>query len=356
MGLQIAILGSLELRIDECVVGVPAGKQRALLTLLALRAPHPVSAESAADALWPRASPADAMRSLQVTVSRLRRSLGEASAALETVAAGYRLTVDADAIDARRFESLVESARTTRLEGDGAQARRLLDDALGLWRGPALADVAFESFAQGEIARLDELRLAALEERIDTRLSAGEHPLVVAELEQLAAEFPSRERLVELLMLALYRCGRQSEALAVYTQNRRRLGEELGLDPSSQLRRLEEAILRQDPALDARVAEPVRAGASITPRSAAAPARDAVRGTDRGAGPARRAARPGAPRRAADRAGGRRAGQRQDPAGERARRARHLQRAARALRRLRRGGAHALPAVRRGARAGRRGA
>ncbi len=251
MGLQIAILGSVEPRVDEDVVDVPAGKQRALLTLLALRAPQPVSAESAADALWPRAAPAEGMRSLQVTVSRLRRSLGHAGAALETVASGYRLAVEPDAIDARRFETLIESARAARLAGDGATARCLLDDALGLWRGPALADVAFDSFAQGEIARLEELRLAAREERIDARLSAGEHPLVVAELEQLAAEHPSRERLVALLMLALYRCGRQTDALEVYTQNRRRLDEELGLDPSAQLRRLEEAILRHDPSLDA---------------------------------------------------------------------------------------------------------
>ncbi len=257
MALQIAILGSVEPRVGDAVVGVPPGKQRALLTLLAVHAPRPVSVESAADALWPRAASAEAMRSVQVTVSRLRRSLGAAGSALETVTSGYRLAVEPDAIDARRFETLIGSARAARLEGDAATARRLLDDALGLWRGPALADVAFESFAQGEIARLDELRLAALEERIDARLSAGEHPLVVAELEQLAAEHPSRERLVELLMLALYRCGRQSDALEVYTQNRRRLGEELGLEPSSRLRRLEEAILRQDPSLDARIAEPI---------------------------------------------------------------------------------------------------
>ena len=150
------------------------------------------------------------MRSLQVTVSRLRRSLGAAGAALETVASGYRLAVEADAIDARRFETLIDAARAARVEGDAAAARRLLDDALALWRGPALADVGFESFAQGEIARLEELRVAALEERIDARLSQGEHALVVAELEQLSAEHPSRERLVGLLMLALYRCGRQS--------------------------------------------------------------------------------------------------------------------------------------------------
>jgi DNA-binding SARP family transcriptional activator len=256
MGLQIAILGSTEPRLDEDVVGVPAGKQRALLTLLAMQAPHPVSAETAADALWPRAAGAEAMRNLQVTVSRLRRSLGSAGSALETVPSGYRLMVAPEAIDAQRFEALIEVARTTRLEGDGAQARRLLDDALGLWRGPALADVAFESFAQGEIARLEELRIAAQEERIDARLVAGEHSLVVAELEQLAAEHPSRERPVALLMLALYRCGRQSDALEAYTQHRRRLDEELGLEPSAQLRRLEEDILRQEPALDVRAAEP----------------------------------------------------------------------------------------------------
>jgi predicted ATPase/DNA-binding SARP family transcriptional activator len=251
MALQIAILGSVEPRMNGHVVGVPAGKQRALLTLLAVRAPRPVSAEAAAEALWPRAAPAEAMRSLQVTVSRLRRSLGAAGSALETVASGYRLAVEADAIDARRFEMLIAEARAARVEGDGAAARRLLDDALGLWRGPALADVGFESFAQAEIARLDELRVAALEERIDVRLSEGEHALVVAELEQLSAEHPSRERLVGLLMLALYRCGRQSDALEVYTRGRRRLDEELGLEPSPELQRLQEAILRHDPSLEA---------------------------------------------------------------------------------------------------------
>ena len=251
MALQIAILGSVEPRMNGQVVGVPAGKQRALLTWLAVRAPQPVSAEAAAEALWPRAAPAEAMRSLQVTVSRLRRSLGTAGSALETVTSGYRLAVEADTIDARRFETLVDEARAVRVGGDAAAARRLLDDALRLWRGPALADVGFESFAQAEIARLEELRLAALEERIDARLSEGEHGLVVAELEQLSAEHPSRERLVGLLMLALYRCGRQSDALEVYTRGRLRLDEELGLEPSPELQRLQEAILRHDPSLDA---------------------------------------------------------------------------------------------------------
>src|SRR5215207_106368 len=251
MTLQIAILGSTEPRMNGEVIGVPAGKQRALLTLLAARAPQPVSADAAAEALWPNSAPMEAMRSLQVAVSRLRRSLGAAASAVETGASGYRLAVEADAIDAHRFEALVNTAQAARAEGDAAAARRRLDDALGLWRGPALADVEFESFAQGDIARLQELRLAALEQRVDARLSAGEHALVVAELEQLAGDHPSRERLVGLLMLALYRCGRQADALEVYTRNRRRLDEDLGLDPSSHLRHLQEAILRQDPALDA---------------------------------------------------------------------------------------------------------
>jgi predicted ATPase/DNA-binding SARP family transcriptional activator len=250
MTLEVAILGPVEPRMNGDLLGVPAGKQRALLALLAVRAPHPVSAESAAEALWPRAAPAEAMRSLQVTVSRLRRSLADGGAALETVASGYRLVVEADAIDARRFETLVDAAQAAGVEGDAAAARRLLDDALGLWRGPALADVGFESFAQAEIARLEELRVAALEERIDARLSQGEHALVVAELEQLTAEHPSRERLVGLLMLALYRCGRQSDALAVYARGRLRLDEELGLEPSPELQRLQQAILRHDPSLD----------------------------------------------------------------------------------------------------------
>jgi predicted ATPase/DNA-binding SARP family transcriptional activator len=243
MALQIAILGSFEARVNGVVAGVPAGKQRALLTLLAVRAPQPVSAESAAEALWPRAAPADAMRNLQVTVSRLRRSLAGVGSAVETLASGYRLAVEADAIDARRFEALIREARAVGVERDPAAAQGLLDDALALWRGPPLADVSYESFAQAEIARLEELRVTALEERIDARLTRGEHALLVAELELLSAEYPSRERLLGLLILTLYRCGRQTEALEVYTRRRRWLVEELGLEPSPTLHDLHQAIL-----------------------------------------------------------------------------------------------------------------
>jgi hypothetical protein len=147
MVLQIAILGSLEAHVNGALVCVPAGKQRALLTLLTVRAPHPVSAESVAEALWPRAAPAEAMRRLRVTASRLRRSLGRAGSILETVASGYRLAVEADAIDARRFETLIGEARAARVGGDAAAARRLLDDALELWRGSALADASFALLA-----------------------------------------------------------------------------------------------------------------------------------------------------------------------------------------------------------------
>ena len=255
MGLEIAILGPLEARSDGEVLHVPAGKQRALLCLLVVRAPHPVAAEAAAEALWPEAPPAEATRSLQVTVSRLRRSLAPAGAPVETLASGYRLAVADDAIDARRFEAARRACAGGARAMTPAAARRLLDDALALWRGPALADVAFEGFAQGEIARLEELRLVALEERLDVRLATGEAALVVGELEQLAAEHPSRERLLGLLMLALYRCGRQTDALDAYTRARRRLDEELGLEPSAELQQLQGAILRQDASLAAADAE-----------------------------------------------------------------------------------------------------
>ena len=250
MGLEIAILGPLEARSDGEMLQVPAGKQRALLSLLVVRAPHPVAAEAAAEALWPEAPGSEATRSLQVTVSRLRRSLAPAGASVETLASGYRLAVADDALDARRFEALVERARAARAH-DAPAARRLLDEALALWRGPALADAAFEGFAQGEIARLEELRLVALEERLDVRLAIGEAAPLVGELEQLAAEHPSRERIVGLLMLALYRSGRQADALDAYTRARRRLDEELGLEPSAALQQLQSAILRQDASLAA---------------------------------------------------------------------------------------------------------
>jgi DNA-binding SARP family transcriptional activator len=247
---QIAILGPLELRVDDRPVGIVPGKQRTLLVFLTMSAPAVVSTDAAVDALWPDAASNRGERSLQVTVSRLRRSLSDAAALLETVPTGYRLLIEPDDVDAHDFERLVRDGERSRLAGDRVSARRALDSALALWRGPALADVASESFAQGEIRRLEELHHLAREERIEARLADGEHALVVPELEQLSAEHPSRERLIGLLMLALHRCDRQTDALEVYTRGRRRLNDELGLEPSATLRRLQEAILRQDPSLD----------------------------------------------------------------------------------------------------------
>ena len=339
MALEIAILGVVEPRVDGVVVGVPPGKQRALLALLALRAPERVSAESAADALWPQAAPAEALRSLQVTVSRLRRSLGAAGSGLETVASGYRLAVETDAIDARRFEMLMNEARAARVRGDERRRGACSTTHSRCGVGPRWPTRRIESFAQAEITRLEELRLAGVEERIDARLAAGEHLLIVAELVQLASEHPSRERLVSLLMLALYRCGRQSEALEVYTRTRRRLDAELGLEPSSELRRLEEAILRHDPSLDTPVGGPIplgqpdAVGPSLPAQLRPPPAMPFV-GRTAELGQLDRVARPSAHGRAADRAGQWRAGQRQDAAGEGTRRARHVHWVARALRRL----------------------
>lgn len=244
------ILGPFETRFDGDVVGVPAGKQRALLTLLAVRAPHPVSADSAAEALWPRAAPAEAMRSLQVTVSRLRRSLGAAGSALETVASGYRLAVQADAIDALRFEQLAADGYRELEDGEPERAARALRAALSLWRGPALADLAFETFAQAEIGRLEEERLAALEARVGADLAVGRSGELAGELQQLVALHPLRERLHGQLMLALYRSGRQADALQAYRDARDVLVEQLGIEPGPELRELERAILAHDPLLN----------------------------------------------------------------------------------------------------------
>jgi YVTN family beta-propeller protein len=186
-------------------------------------------------------------------VSKLRRLLADGSGdeLLATRAPGYVLRIPPDHIDARRFEALLRHGRDELAEGDASQAAATLREALSLWRGNPLADLAYEQFAQAEIRRLEELRLAALEERIEADLALGRHDAVVAELETLAAEHPYRERLQAQLMVALYRCGRQAEALDVYRRARRTFADELGIDPGPRLADLERAILRQDASLDA---------------------------------------------------------------------------------------------------------
>ena len=170
---------------------------------------------------------------------------------LVTRGGGYALDVGADDVDAARFERLAAEGREALERGDYRGAAETLREALGLWRGPPLADFAYESFAQNEIARLEEQRLVALEDRVEADLALGRHAALVSELETLVAEHPTRERLRGQLMLALYRAGRQSEALESYRDARRTLDEQLGLEPGPELQQLERAILNQDPAIDA---------------------------------------------------------------------------------------------------------
>jgi predicted ATPase/class 3 adenylate cyclase/DNA-binding SARP family transcriptional activator len=223
-----------------------------------------VSGDALIDAIWPANPPETAAKALHVYVSGLRRALGpRSSELLETRPLGYALALPPDALDRDRFERLLAEGRAARAAGDpGAGAT--LREALSLWHGPPLADFRYEPFAQAEIGRLEELRLAALEERIDADLALGRHAELVGELEGLISLHPVRERLRGQLMLALYRSGRQAEALEVYQDARRVLVEELGIDPSPPLRELEAAILRQDPAL----ATPMPAAAPPPPPAA----------------------------------------------------------------------------------------
>jgi YVTN family beta-propeller protein len=224
-------------------------KQRAVLVVLLLSRRRVVSTDQLMDALWGERPPATAPKTLQGYVSHLRRALGDGL--LVTRGRGYQLEVDADRVDVDRFESQVAEGRAALTRGDPVRAGELLRGALALWRGPALADFAYEAFAQPEAARLEEARLAALEERIDADLAAGAQATLVGELEALVKEHPLRERLHGQLILALYRCGRQAEALERYQEARDRLREDLGLEPGRELKELERAILVQDRTLDA---------------------------------------------------------------------------------------------------------
>jgi DNA-binding SARP family transcriptional activator/streptogramin lyase len=208
-----------------------------------------VSVDALVEALWGETAPSTAVKAVQGYVSHLRRLLGS-EGVLVTQAPGYALRVPEEAVDARRFESLAAEGWRT-LRDDPESALETFERALALWRGPALVEFAFVDFAQREITRLEELRLETLEGRFESMLRLGRHGAVVAELETRVAEHPLRERLRGQLMLALYRSGRQAEALEVYRKGRRLLADELGLEPGVELQQLERAILSQDPSLDA---------------------------------------------------------------------------------------------------------
>jgi predicted ATPase/DNA-binding SARP family transcriptional activator len=233
---------------------LPTGAEGAVLELLLLNAGRVVPATALVDALWGEDLPANATNALQGRVSRLRRALVDAGLpadALVTRRPGYLLDIDPDRVDAHRFTRLVGAARRLADTGSPDAAIERYEQALALWRGEPLAEFADAEWARAEATRLDELRLAAVEERIALHLAAGRHGDVVAELDDLTARHPLREHPHAQLMLALYRSGRQAEALEVYQRLRRTLSEELGLAPSAEVRDLEQAILRQDPGLDA---------------------------------------------------------------------------------------------------------
>src|SRR5262245_31319149 len=246
------ILGPLAAGIDGGQrLELSGRKQRELLALLLINLNRCLPAGQIAAALWRGEPPAGAVVTLRSRVSHLRHRLAGlgAQAALVTRRAGYGLFVRPDQVDAGRFEHLLERGREALRSGDAEGAARLLAEALSLWRGSVLDDLGPPEFANAEAARLEELRLVALGHRIDADLALGQHHAVIAELERLVAAHPFRERLHCQLMLALYRSGRQADALAVATSVRRHLADELGVDPSPALRDLETAILRHDPAL-----------------------------------------------------------------------------------------------------------
>ncbi len=245
--MDFRILGPLEVWDDGGEVSLGGSKPRALLAGLLLRPNEVVPADRLIDELWGEDPPEDAAAALRVNVSRLRKAL--AQDVLTTRSPGYVIRVEPDELDLHRFERLVDEARSLLAQGLAVDASERLHDALALWRGPALAEFAYEGFAQTAIARLEEIRLAAVELRIDADLSLGRHAELVGELEALVAEHPLRERLRRCLMTALYQSGRQAEALDAYQEARRALVDELGIDPSPALQELERAILRQEPAL-----------------------------------------------------------------------------------------------------------
>jgi DNA-binding SARP family transcriptional activator len=244
--LEFRILGPLEVVDEGRPVPIRGSKQRALLAMLLLRANEVVSTDRLIEELWGDEPPEAGGTALRVRVSQLRKGLGAGGQDIVTQTPGYSLRLEPGQLDLHRFEQLVA-------ESDGAEpelASSKLREALGLWRGTTLADLTYEPFAQPAIARLHELRLMALEKRIEADVALGRHAQLVGELEALVVEHPLREPLRAQLMLALYRSGRQADALELYKQTRRTLVDELGIEPSPALQELERAILRQDAALE----------------------------------------------------------------------------------------------------------
>src|SRR5262245_10223646 len=232
--MNFGILGPLQIHDGDLELRLTGGKQRAVLAILLLHAGEVVSSDRLIDDLWGDEPPESGVTALQVRVSQLRKALGPSAEQLETRAPGYLLRVGPDELDLQRFERLVDQAERAEPE----IASGLLRDALALWRGPALADFAYEPFAQAAIGRLEELRLSALERRIEADLALGRAAALVGEIEALVAEHPLRERFRAQLMLALYRSGRQAEALGAYQATRQALVDGLGIGPTPAMQAL----------------------------------------------------------------------------------------------------------------------
>ncbi|MBV9197417.1 MAG: winged helix-turn-helix domain-containing protein [Solirubrobacterales bacterium] len=253
--IEFRLLGPLEVWRDGRQLAVGGAKPRALLAVLLLRAGRVVSTDELIDALWGEHPPEGAANALQAHVSALRRALGpergqgDADQVLITRSPGYVLPLEGHYFDLVRFERLLAQARAA-MDKDPALAADRFREALGLWRGPALADFVYESFASADVARLEEMRLSAVEDRMECELALGRHAEVAAELEGLVAEYPLRERLAGQLMLALYRCGRQAAASRVFRSTRQALVDGLGMEPGPPLRELLQRVLEQDPELE----------------------------------------------------------------------------------------------------------
>src|SRR5215218_1154089 len=258
------LLGPLEVLHRGEAVPTGGQRKRALLARLLLEANRTVSVDALVDALWGEHVPSTAVKMVHIYVSQLRKVLpGEA---LQTRPPGYRLEVAPEAVDLLRFERLRKEGREALTEGDAATAAERLTAACTLWRGPALGEFT-EPFAAAAAAHLDELRLVAVEDRVDAELALGRHHDVAGELQALVSSHPLRERPRRQLMLALYRQGRHAEALTAFHELQAALRDELGIDPSAALAELQYRILNQDPALDHAEPAPV-------PASPATPARD----------------------------------------------------------------------------------
>jgi DNA-binding SARP family transcriptional activator len=264
-------LGPLQVASNGSPVPLGGAKQRAVLGLLVLNANEVVPLDRLIDELWGESPPESAANIVQGYISHLRKALepGMPRGKHELLVSrppGYTLRLATEQLDAERFDRLAGEGRRLLEEGDAEAASQRIREALALWRGPALADLAHEAFARADAERLEELRLAALEDRVDADLALGRHAGLVGELRELTVEHPLRERLRAQLMTALYRGGRQAEALEVFRDTRRALSEDLGIEPGPALRELEREILRHDPALGAPVPPLLRAPATTRGR------------------------------------------------------------------------------------------